>query len=197
MDAAESRAKAALRLMNEERAAREAAEAEVERLRQAEVERQLSAVTRAVAAPIKVESSPETRSVSPSSMRPGVLMVQAKGLKIGIPLAMLTPVLALAWAGYQNYTNLQRQVKELQTVVSNYEKRFESYDKSLGETRTEQAQQRETQANLAGWITGVMPKAGVNVPGVGIEVKSDPLPPGARRQTPVNVRTPVPTPPTF
>lgn len=193
MDAAESRAKAALRLMNEERAAREAAEAEVERLRQAEVERQLSAVARAAAVPIKVEEAPSTKA--PSSMRPGVLTVQAKGIKVGIPLALLTPALTLVWVAYQNYTELQRQVKALQTVVSGYESRFEAYDKTLSEVRAGQAQLRETQAAQAGWITGAMPKAGVNVPGTGIEVKSDPLPPGARRQTPVNVRTPVPTPP--
>lgn len=185
LDAAESRATAALRLMNEERAAREAAEAELVRLKEAEAQRKLAA---AAVVPTEVEGSLK-------STRPGVLLVQAKGVKIGIPLALLTPVLALLWAGYQNYTDLIRQVKAANATIAGYEKWRETVDKALGELREEQARLRETQAAQAGWLTGAMPKAGVNVPGTGIDVKADPLPPGARRPTPVNVRTPVPTPP--
>lgn len=194
LDAAESRATAALRLMNEERAAREAAEAELERLRQAEVQRQLDAVSRAAATPVKVEAAPDTKSI-PSSMRPGILTVQAKGVKVGIPLALLTPALALGWAAYQNITDYVRQFKALTATVAGYEKRIEAQDKFIAETRAEQAKLRETQAAQAGYLTGVLPMAGVKVPGTATEVKADPLPANARRQTPVNVRTPVPTPP--
>ncbi len=188
LDAAESRATAALRLMNEERAAREAAEGELERLRAAEAKRQLDTVAKAAQAAPKIE-------MAAPSVRPGVLTVQAKGVKIGIPIALLTPVLALIWAGYQNYTELQRQVKALQTVMVNKDTRLESIESRLNELTAAQSTLRETQAAQAGWITGAFPKAGVNVPGTGIEVKSDPLPLGARRQTQVNLRTPVPTPP--
>lgn len=180
--------------MNEERAAREEAEAEVERLKKAEMQRQLDAVARAAQQQqAKVEISPETRS--PSSMRPGVLTVQAKGVKVGIPLALLTPVLAFGWAAYQSYTNLQSRVKALETVISAKDTRADVLEKRSNDQAQEILQLRETQANLAGYLTGILPKAGVNVPGTGSPIQADPLPIGARRQTPVNVRTPVPTPP--
>lgn len=188
LDAAESRATMALRLMNDERVAREAAEAEVQRLRADAAQRELEA---ARAVQPRVELAPESKA----SMRPGVLSVQVKGLKIGIPLALLTPVLALVWAGYQNYTDMQRQVKAMQVILANRDTRVDSLETRVSEQSKEIAILRETQASQAGYLTGVLPMAGVKVPGTGSPIQSDPLPAGARRQTPVNVRTPVPTPP--
>jgi len=177
--------------MNDERMAREDAEAELERYKAAEVQRQLDAVAKAAATP-KVELANDTPK---SSMRPGVLTVQAKGLKVGIPLAILVPVLAAGWAVVQQYLELQRQVKALVTLSTSKDTRLDEQDKRLTEQSREIAELRETQANLAGFLVGVLPKAGVNVPGTGSPILSDPLPLGARRQTPVTVRTPVPTPP--
>lgn len=187
LDAAESRAKAALRLADEQRAARVAAETELERLRSAELQRQLDA-----AAPSKIELANDTAK---SSMRPGVLTVQAKGLKVGIPLAILVPVLAAGWAAVQQYLELQRQVKALVTIVSNRDTHSEEQDRRLTEQAKDITELRETQAQLSGFLVGVLPKAGVNVPGTGSPILVDPLPLGARRPTPVNVRTPVPAPP--
>jgi DNA repair exonuclease SbcCD ATPase subunit len=192
LDAAESRATAALRLMNEEREAREAAEAELERLKQADLQRQLDAVAKAAQGQPKVELANDTPK---SSMRPGVLTVQAKGVKVGIPLALLTPVLAFGWAAYQNYTSLQNRVKALEAVISAKDARGDEMQRQLTEQAKDIAQLRETQASQAGYLTGVLPMAGVKVPGTGSPIQADPLPLGARRQTPVNVRTPVPTPP--
>ena len=193
LDAAESRATAALRLMNDERAAREAAEAELERMRAAELQRQLDAVAKAAQVQPKVEvAQVETPK---SSMRPGVLTVQAKGIKVGVPLALLTPVLAMLWAGYQSYTDFQRQVKALVTAQANKDTRLDAMEKLIAEQSKSIAELRETQASQAGYLTGVLPMAGVKVPGTGSPIQADPLPRNARRQTPVNVRTPVPTPP--
>lgn len=189
MDAAESRAAAALRLMKEERTRADAAEAELERMRQSELQRQLEAVVKASQAQPRIEKK------KADSVRPGVLMVHAKGLKVGIPLAMLMPVLAFVWAGYQNYTDLQRRVKGLETIQSNKDARIDVLQQQVTELSKDSTDNRTTLANLSGYLTGVLPKAGVNVPGTGLPIQSDPLPPGARRPTPVNVRTPVPTPP--
>lgn len=194
LEAAEERARAALRLV--EQADKEKAELarqleERDKAHAAELQRQLDAAMK-VAQPVPTAVSVPTPT---PSQRPGILTVQAKGVKVGIPLALLTPALAIGWAAYQNYTSFVRQIADANRTIAGYEKRFEAQDKQISEVRAEQTQLRETQAAQAGWITGVMPKAGVNVPGTGLEVKSDPLPPGARRQTPVNVRTPVPTPP--
>lgn len=178
--------------MNEEREAREAAEAELERLKKVELQRQLDAVVKTAQVQPKTELANDTPK---SSMRPGVLTVQAKGVKVGIPLALLTPALALGWAAYQNYTNLQTRVKALETVISSKNTRADELEKQLTEQSKDIAGLRETQAAQAGWITGAMPMAGVKVPGTGSPIQADPLPVGARRQTPVNVRTPVPTPP--
>ncbi len=184
-----------MRLLNEEKARADALEAELENARQAEAQRRLDAVVKVVQTPVHVEAA--LPPAHPSSMRPGILMVQAKGIKLGIPLALLIPLVTGLWAGVQYVMEFQRQFKSMSATIVSYEKRIEAQDKFIAAVREEQAKLRETQAAQAGWITGVMPKAGVNVPGNGIEVKSDPLPPGARRQTPVNVRTPVPTPPPF
>lgn len=191
LDAAESRATAALRLMNDERLAREEAEAELERYKAAEVQRQLDAVVKAASAP-RVELADDTPK---PSVRPGMLMVQAKGLRVGIPLAILVPVLAACWAAVQQYLELRRQVAALVTISTTKDTRLDEQDKRITDQAAKIAELRETQAQLSGFLTGVLPKAGVNVPGTGSPIISDPLPLGARRQTPITVRTPVPTPP--
>jgi hypothetical protein len=63
------------------------------------------------------------------------------------------------------------------------------------------AELRETVAQLSGYIAGVLPKAGVKVPGAEpgatfVNVVSDPLPLGEmkKRQASITVRTPVPAP---
>ncbi len=190
LEAAEERARAALRLVEQEQREKAELQRQLE-AHKAEQQRQLDAA-------LKQASIPKTEviSVEPKpSQRPGVLTVQTKGLKVAIPLAILIPLLTGAWAMVQYVLDYQRQFKALVTTVAGYEKRFEEQTRFNAEVREDQVKLRETQAAQAGWITGAMPKAGVNVPGIGIEVKADPLPPGARRQTPVNVRTPVPTPP--
>lgn len=177
--------------MNDERLAREEAEAELERYKAAEVQRQLDAVVKAASAP-RVELADDTPK---PSVRPGMLMVQAKGLRVGIPLAILVPVLAACWAAVQQYLELRRQVAALVTISTTKDTRLDEQDKRITDQAAKIAELRETQAQLSGFLTGVLPKAGVNVPGTGSPIISDPLPLGARRQTPITVRTPVPTPP--
>lgn len=185
----------ALRLMNEERTRAEAAEAELERLRQAELERQLNAVAKAASAAPRVEMAPD--STKPSQ-RPGVLTVQAKGLKVGIPIAILVPVLAGCWTVVQNYLETQRQVKVLNQIVGSYEKRFEEQDKRIQDCSANQSGLRDTVSQLSGWFVAVLPSLGIKVPPTqgaeAVPVQIDPLPLGARRPSPVNVRTPLPAP---
>lgn len=181
--------------MNEERAAREVVEAELERLRAAEVQRQLDAVAKA-AATSKVEMAPETKSNS--SMRPGMLTVQAKGLKVGIPLALLVPALTAGWTVVQHYLELNRQVKVLNQLVGSYEKRFEEADRRVTACNAKQEELRTTVAQISGWFVAVLPSAGIKVPPTAgaesLPVQIDPLPLGARRPSPLNVRTPLPAP---
>ncbi len=177
-----------MRLVHEEKARADAAEAELERLRQTELQRQFDAVVKAA------QSQPKVEEKKADSVRPGVLMVHAKGMKIGIPIALLTPVLAFLWAVYQNYTDLQRRVKALETINSNKDTAVESLQNQLNELSKNSNADHDTLSNLSGYLVGVLPKAGVNVPGTGLPIQSDPLPPGARRPTPVTVRTPVPRP---
>lgn len=191
LEQAEERARAALRLVEQAKQEKAELTRQLEQAKAAEVQRQLDAVARAAQVPTKVELAPESKP----SQRPGVLTVQAKGLKVGIPLALLIPLITGLWAGIQYFNDYQRQFKAMQLAVASKDERLTAVEKLNSEQSQELAQLRETAAALSGYLTGVLPKAGVNVPGTGSFIQSDPLPLGARRQTPVNVRTPVPTPP--
>ncbi len=173
--------------MNEEKARADGLAAELERARQADMQRQLDAVARAAQHP-PTEVSPKP------SQRPGVLLLQAKGLKVGIPLALLVPIVSGLAAGINYGLEFQRQFKAMQSTISGYEARIEKLENVNTDQSAELAKTKVTLAELAGYLTGVLPKAGVNVPGTGTYIQADPLPPGARRPTPVNVRTPVPRP---
>lgn len=197
LELAEERARAALRLAEQESAQkaeleRKVAELEADKDKRhaAELQRQLDTIVKATQAQPQVAlTKEEKRNVS------GFLTVQARGLKVGVPLAILVPVLAAGWAAVQQYLELQRQVKTLITMSATKDTRLDELGTRVNDQAAKIAELRETQAQLSGFLTGVLPKAGVNVPGTGSPILSDPLPLGARRPTPVNVRTPVPAPP--
>ena len=127
------------------------------------------------------------------------LTVQRKGRKFVIPFALITTLAPLLWAGISDYVEMKRQAKEMKDTFASTTLRIDKLEQKLAEQSRENSSLRETVAQLAGYLAGVLPKAGVTVPGLttGAQpstVVSDPLPLGTRKRLQVNVRTPVPAP---
>lgn len=177
-DAAEARARAALHLVEEEQR------------RVAELEEELK---NRPARGITVESA-HTISVSAEAVT-----VRRNGKKFVIPFAILMAVAPLVWTVVMDYTEMRRAAKEQKDTFASTTRRIDTLEQKLAEQARDNASLRETVAQLSGFLAGVLPKAGVTVPGAEpgaspVNVISDPLPLGARRQTPINVRTRVPAP---
>lgn len=156
--------------------------------RQLELQRQLNT------AMVSVMKSEKIPSVAPG------LTVHGKGWKFVIPVSLIAAISPFVGAFTNDYLELRRQVKVLTEYVSKYEQRFEKVDKEIRDVNADKAVLRETLARQSGYIAGVLPKAGVSVPGsepgaVVVDVISDPLPPGTKPRAKVNVRTLVPAPP--
>lgn len=179
-DAAESRARAALRQLEEEQARTEALEAELEQ-------------TRAAAA------QPPTPTHNTISVSPEAVTLRRNGKKLVIPFALLMAVAPLVWTLVVDYMELKRAAKEQKDTFASTTARIDTLEQKLAEQARDGAALRETVAQLSGYLAGVLPKAGVTVPGAEpgasrMVVVSDPLPLGVKRQAPVHVRTPVPAP---
>jgi hypothetical protein len=173
-DAAESRARAALRQLEEEQA-------------RADVLEQELAAAKATAAHNAISVSPDA------------VTVRRNGKKFVIPFALLMAVTPLVWTVVMDYVELKRAAKEQKDTFATTAARIDTLEWKLSEQAMDNASLRETVAQLSGYLAGVLPKAGVTVPGAApgasrMAIVSDPLPLGAKRQTPVNVRTPVPAP---
>lgn len=184
-DAAEARARAALQLVEAEAARADEAEQRAEAL-EAELER--SRATHVVAA--------QDHAIT---LTADALTVQRKGHKLVIPFALVSVLAPLLWAGVTDYLETKRAAKEMKDTFASTTLRIDKLEQKLSEQSRESAALRETVAQLSGYLAGVLPKAGLMVPGAlpgaaAINVVSDPLPLGAKRITPVNVRTAVPAP---
>lgn len=180
-DAAEARARAALRQLEEEHARAEALEVALEQ-------------ARSVAQAPAPAPAHNTISVSPDAVT-----LRGNGKKFVIPFALLVTVAPLIWTGVMDYVELKRATKEQKDTFASTTSRIDTLEQKLAEQARDNASLRETVAQLSGYLAGVLPKAGVTVPGAEpgasrVTVVSDPLPLGAKRQTQVNVRTPVPAP---
>lgn len=186
VDDAESRARASLKLMDEEHLARVAAEQ-----RTREVEEQLKKIAAAPA----VTVDPEVLS-----MRPGALHVVGKGWKFGIPFGAIVTAVPIIWAVVQHVYGIEQQLKSLNAAVAGYEKSQEARDKSISDLTGEVALLTNTQARQAGYIAAALPMAGVSVPGaesgaIQVDIARDPAPLGARKRPTVVTHTYVPAPP--
>lgn len=193
-DAAESRARAALRIADDERQRADDAEE-----RAAELE---SALARVKSAHVAAE---QDRAVSAQehgvTVTADALTVQRSGRKFVIPFTLVSILAPLIWTGVADYLEMKRQAKEQKDTFASTTLRIDKLEQKLAEQARESASLRETVAQLSGYLAGVLPKAGVTVPGLApgaipVNVVSDPLPLGTRRPTPVNVRTQVPAPST-
>lgn len=185
-DAAESRARAALRQLEEEQARADALEQELAMVRSAG-----HAVAPAVA--------PSTTSDNAISVSPTAVTVRRNGKKFVIPFALFMTLGPLLWTAITDYMELKRSTKEQKATFASTTARIDTLEQKLAEQARENVELRETVAQLSGYLAGVLPKAGVTVPGAApgaskVSIVSDPLPLGAKRVTPVNVRTPVPAP---
>lgn len=184
LDAAEKRARAALRL------------AESEATRAAELEEELNTLRAQDPVPLP-KAAPTGEKVI--SVSPEKVTLRGRRWKIVIPTALLIGLGPLVWSGVSNYLETKRQLRKVLDTFGEQAKRIEEVDHHVAEVSKSNAELRETVAQLSGYLAGVLPKAGVRVPGAQpgatpIEVVSDPLPLGDKRPRPVNVRTLVPAP---
>jgi len=191
-DAAEARARAALQLVEAETARAEEAERRAAEL-SAELERSKAAHT--------VETQDHTKASQDHAitLTAEALTVQRKGRKYVIPFALVSILGPLLWASIADYVEMKRQARDMKDTFASTTQRIDKLEQKLSEQAKENAGLRETVAQLSGYLAGVLPKAGLMVPGAmpgaaSINVVSDPLPIGAKRITPVNVRTAVPAP---
>lgn len=180
-DAAEARARAALRQLEEEQARADALEAELAQAR----------------ATVPTPPAPPVHNAI--SVSPDAVTLRRGGKKYVIPFALLVTVTPFIWTGVMDYMELKRAAKEQRDTFASTTARIDTLEQKLAEQARDNASLRETVAQLSGYLAGVLPKAGVTVPGAEpgasrMAVVSDPLPLGAKRQTPVHVRTPVPAP---
>ena len=96
---------------------------------------------------------------------------------------------------------MKRDLKAQTESYSRISARVEEVNTYAHDVGNRNAELRETVAELSGYLAGVLPSAGVKVPGAGpgaayVKVVSDPLTIGElkKRQAPITVHTPVPAP---
>lgn len=186
------RARAALRLADDERQRADEAEARAATLAEA--------LGRAQSSHIAAERDHVVAAQDHAiTVTADALTVQRKGRKFVIPFALVSVLAPLLWTGAMDYVEVKRQAKEMKATFASTTERIDKLEQKLAEQARDETALRETVAQLSGYLAGVLPKAGVTVPGLApgaipVNVVSDPLPIGARRPTPVNVRTQVPAP---
>lgn len=196
LDAAESRARAAMGLANEQAARADALQAQVaferEQHRAELLQRQLDAALASAAKSPVVEAAP--RSIPPSN----AAVVHVLGKKIVVSFSVLTLVGSIGATVYSNYTSLRDKLEAHDKYISGAAAVKEAQDKRIVDLTKEVASLRETVADQAGFLRGSLPKAGLQVTAekgaTQMDVVSDPLPPGTKPRKMVNVITPIPAP---
>lgn len=197
MDAAEARLRAAMRLAEEEAKRADEEERKNEELRSA------LDTMKAVQpqAPIQVTASIIPPEGKPVSLSPQALTFRGRHWKFTIPFTLIISLLPLIWALVSDYMQLKRDFKTQTDTFGRITARVEEVNTYAHEVAKSNEDLREKVAELSGYLAGVLPKAGVKVPGTEaggtyVNVVSDPLPIGdmKKRQKPIVVRTPVPAP---
>ena len=107
--------------------------------------------------------------------------------------------LDLVQKGLSDYLETKHELKGLKDTFVAVTTRVEAVDAYSHEVAERNHDLKETVAQLSGYLAGILPKAGVRVPGaepgaINMEIVSDPLPMNEKRQRPVNVHTRVPAP---
>lgn len=149
---------------------------------------------------LRSELDAKSAHVEPTEMPTAHFVVAGNRWRIGVPLALLAPVLLWLWTQLQAYLDMGRQLKALNATVVSYEARMAADEKLVSDTRGEIGTLRETQAKLSGYLAGALPLAGVSVPGaevgsISVAIDRDPDRVGLIRRTPVVTHTRVPAPP--
>lgn len=196
MDAAEARLRAAMRLADEE-----AKRADEEEMKNLELKTELDTMKVQQPVPIQVTASIIPPDGKPVSISPQALTIRGTHWKFTIPFTLIISLLPLIWALVSDYMQLKRDFKTQTDTYSRITARVEEVNTYAHEVARSNEDLREKMAEMSGFIAGVLPKAGVKVPGTEpggtyINVVSDPLPLGEmkKRQKPIIVRTPVPAP---
>lgn len=187
LDAAESRARAAMLLAEDEAQRADSLQEELDTLRATQV----SVVHVPPPQPQPVEKS--------ISVSPQALTFRGRHWKIAIPFTLVLALGPLIWALAADYIEMKSQLKKQTEAFNAAEKRFDSVEQKITEVSKSVSALRETVAELSGYLAGVLPKAGVKVPGtepgaIPMTIIADPLPAGSKRQAAVNTHTLVPAP---
>lgn len=116
-----------------------------------------------------------------------------------IPFTLIVAAVPLIWALVNDWQEMKRQYKEMKDTYAEMQKRTDGLEQRLADVTRSNNDLRETVAKLSGYVAAALPNAGVKVPGaepgaIAVSVQADPLPRGAKRQTPVTTHTLVPAP---
>jgi hypothetical protein len=201
MDAAEARLRAAMHLAEDEAKRANEEERKNEELRSVLDTMTMKAVQ--PPAPIQVTASiiPAAPDGKPISVSPQALTFRGKHWKFTIPFTLIISLLPLIWALVSDYMQMKRDFKTQTDTFARITARVEEVNAYAHDVGKSNYELRETVAQLSGYLSGVLPKAGVKVPAVEpgaayINVVSDPLPLAEmkKRQKSIIVHTPVPAP---
>jgi len=207
LDAAEARLRAAKMLADEE-----AKRADEEEKRSLELERknlelQSALQTMKVSAPISVipaaivPAAPAPVEGKPLSVSPQGVTIRGSHWKFTIPITLIISLIPLIFSLVSDYMQMKRDFKLQTDTFSRTTVRIEEINSYAHEVGRSNEELREKVAELSGYLAGILPKAGVKVPGaepgaISVNVVSDPLPLGEMKKKgrPIVVHTPVPAP---
>jgi hypothetical protein len=157
------------------------------------------ATLKSISAPMVPQ--PTIKAEKPLSISPQGLTVRGSHWKFTIPITLLASIIPLAISLVNDYSQMKRDFKLQTDTFARTSARIEEVNTYAHEVAKSNEELREKVAELSGYLAGVLPKAGVKVPGTEnggtyVNVVSDPLPPGElkKRGKPIVVHTPVPAP---
>ena len=195
IDAAEARLRAAMALAEEE-ANRADAEERKSIILSSELATLKAVKPPVPAAPVAVKPDGKPLSISPNGVT-----IRGKHWKFTVPITLLIALIPLVWSLISDYTQMKRDFKTQTDTFARIEARIEEVNSYAHDVGKSNADLRETVAQISGYLSAILPKAGVKVPGAEpgaayINVVSDPLSlvDMKKRQKPIIVRTPVPAP---
>jgi len=189
LEAARTRLEVMTRLLESESQRAEQAELEVDSLKKA-----AQAAPTLITNPIVIPETPKPLSLSPQG-----LTVRGSSWKFMVPISLFIGIVPLVWALVSDYIEVKHELKELKATFVGVTTRVEAVDLYAHDVAERNHDLKETVAQLSGYLAGILPKAGVKVPGaepgaISMEIVSDPLPMNDKRPRPVNVHTRVPAP---
>lgn len=208
LDAAEARLRAAKILADEE--AKRADEEEKKNLElerknlelQSELQTMKSVPERVSVIPAAIiPAVPTAIEGKPLSVSPQGITVRGSHWKFTIPITLIISLVPLIFSLVNDYTQMKRDFKLQTDTFARTVARIEEINVYAHEVGKSNEELREKVAELSGYLAGILPKAGVKVPGaepgaIPVNVVSDPLPIGElkKKGKPFIVHTPVPAP---